>query len=117
MNTALLVLIAGALVAGQMIFKSLGLAIRGEAPAAILQYLATSPRFYLAVGLYGTSTIVWIYVLSRVRLVEAYPWIAAVSVAVPLIGCLVFGERVGPYFWVGIGLIAVGLLLTQLQPS
>ena len=55
--------------------------------------------------------------LSRVRLVEAYPWISAVSVAVPLIGCLVFGERVGPHFWVGIGLIAVGLLLTQLQPS
>ncbi len=114
MNTALLALVAGSLIAGQVIFKSLGVAILGQSLASVLLYLATSPRFYLAVGLYGTSTIVWIYVLSRVRLVEAYPWIAAVSVVVPLLGWLVFGERVTIWFWIGLLLVAAGLILTQI---
>lgn len=56
----------------------------------------------------------WIYVLSRVPLTAAYPWIMAATVSVPLIGHLYFDEQVGPTFWIGIAMVALGLLLTQL---
>ncbi|HEX4368922.1 MAG TPA: EamA family transporter [Rhodopila sp.] len=72
------------------------------------------PGFYLALVLYGTATVVWIYVLSRVPLIEAYPWIAGATVTVPLIGWWCYGEQVTPSFWLGMAMIVAGLLLTQL---
>jgi drug/metabolite transporter (DMT)-like permease len=113
-NSILLATVAILLSAGQLLFKRAGLAIQGRPLADGLWTLIALPSFYLALTLYGVATVFWIYVLSRVPLIEAYPWITAASVAVPLIGWFYYGERVGPLFWVGLGLIAVGLLLTQI---
>ncbi|GAC1346260.1 MAG: hypothetical protein NVSMB18_27960 [Acetobacteraceae bacterium] len=70
--------------------------------------------FYLSLALYGVATALWIYVLSRVPLTMAYPWMAGAMVIVPLLGMFIFNERVAPIFWVGIAMIAVGLAITQL---
>jgi multidrug transporter EmrE-like cation transporter len=100
--------------AGQLLFKRAGLAIQGRPLADGLWTLLMLPSFYLALTLYVLATVIWIYVLSRMPLIEAYPWIAVATVAVPLIGWFYYGERVGPLFGVGMALIVVGLLLTQL---
>jgi drug/metabolite transporter (DMT)-like permease len=34
-------------------------------------------------------------------------------IIVPLLGVLIFGEKLTPFFWVGASLILVGLILTQ----
>jgi drug/metabolite transporter (DMT)-like permease len=112
-NSILLATVAILLSAGQLLFKRAGLAIQGHPLADGLRTLIALPSFYFALTLYGVATVIWIYVLSRVPLIQAYPWIAATSVAVPLIGWFYYGERVGPLFWVGMTLIAAGLLLTQ----
>jgi drug/metabolite transporter (DMT)-like permease len=112
-NSILLATVTVLLSAGQLLFKRAGLAIQGHPLADGLWTLVALPSFYLALTLYGLATVIWIYVLSRVPLIEAYPWIAAATVAVPLIGWFYYGERVGPLFWVGLALIAAGLLLTQ----
>jgi drug/metabolite transporter (DMT)-like permease len=113
-NAALLLTVVVFLSAGQFLFKRAGLAIQGRSLADGGWTLATLPSFYLALALYGLATVLWIFVLSRVPLTEAYPWIAGATMAVPLIGWLFYGEQVTPLFWVGMTLIVAGLLLTQL---
>jgi multidrug transporter EmrE-like cation transporter len=117
MNSIFLAIVVILLSAGQFLFKRAGLAIQGRVLKEAFWTLATLPSFYVSLALYGLATVLWIYVLSRVPLTEAYPWIAVATVAVPVIGCLFYGERVSPLFWVGMALIVAGLLLTQLGTS
>jgi drug/metabolite transporter (DMT)-like permease len=114
-DAVLLSSIAINLVAGQYLFKRAGLSIQGQPIAKGLLSLAFSPSLYVALALYGGTTLLWIFALSRVPITLAYPWIAAATAAVPVIGWLAFGERVGPTFWVGFAMILIGLTLTQLS--
>jgi drug/metabolite transporter (DMT)-like permease len=102
------------LAAGQFLFKRSGLSIRGLPFAEGMMRLALLPGFYIAIAIYGFATVLWIYVLSRVSLTQAYPWIMATGIVVPVLGWYAYGEEVRPMFWIGIGLILGGLLLTQL---
>jgi multidrug transporter EmrE-like cation transporter len=113
-NAALLLTVVVLLSAGQFLFKQAGLSIQGLSLADGVWALATLPNFYLALAVYGIATVLWIYVLSRVPLIEAYPWIAGAGAAIPLIGWWFYGEQVTPSFWAGMAMIVVGLLLTQL---
>jgi multidrug transporter EmrE-like cation transporter len=98
-------------------FERVGLAIRGRPLADGLVSLVCQPALYAALGIYGFSTILWIWILSRISLSQAYPWVAAGMAIVPLSGWYVFGERVDPLFWVGVALILVGTMITQYAPS
>lgn len=113
-NAALLATVAICLAAGQLLFKRTGLAIRGRPVADGLLMLMRMPSFFAALAIYGCTTLLWVWVLSRVPLIQAYPWVAVTTVIVPLIGWFVFGERVAPLFWCGLALILLGLLVTQL---
>ncbi len=109
-----LALFTSMLAMGQGLFKRAGLAIRGHDAAGAAAALLTLPTFYAALALYGGATILWIWILSRVPLSQAYPWVAVGTVIVPLIGVVAFGERVSPVFWLGTALIVGGIWLTQL---
>jgi len=74
-------------------------------------------RYNLALILYAAATLLWIWILSRVNLSLAYPWVAVGMVIVPLLGWLVFGERVGSIFWLGVAFIVIGVGLTQYAAS
>jgi multidrug transporter EmrE-like cation transporter len=69
--------------------------------------------FYLALSLYAFSTFLWIWILSRVPLSQAYPWVAIGIAIVPLLGWYVFDERIKPTFWLGVLLIVSGVIITQ----
>jgi len=98
---------------GQLMFKQIGVGMRGQTLLDGFVTLFQQPLLYGALAIYGLATLLWIWILSRVPLMQAYPWTAAGIVIVSLLGLVVFGERVGPLFWVGIGLILAGLILTQ----
>ena len=102
-----------ALSAGQIMFKQLGLAIQGQSAIQGLLLLLRHPNLYIAVAIYGGATLLWIWILSRVPLIQAYPWVALCMVMVPLIGRYYFDERVGSIFWLGLAFILAGVLLTQ----
>jgi drug/metabolite transporter (DMT)-like permease len=102
-----------AIAAGQALFKRVGLAMRGQPILDGFLLIASQPALYVAMAIYGMATLMWIWILSRVPLMEAYPWVAVSMVIVPFVGWFVFGERVSPIFWLGIGLILAGLFLTQ----
>lgn len=98
---------------GQVYFKRVGLALQGHSGLDAIALVIRIPSLYIALVLYGGATLLWIWILSRVSLSLAYPWVAVGMVIVPLLGWLVFGERVSPIFWLGVAFIVVGVCLTQ----
>ncbi len=108
-NTAALLCFTFLLAAGQLLFKQTGLELRG----GVMRVL-TAPAFYAALALYGVATLLWIWILSRVPLSRAYPYVALGVVLVPLASMMMFGEQVRPGFWLGVGLIVGGIVITQL---
>lgn len=112
-NLAGLAVFTTVLAVGQLLFKKAGLSIRGLDLAEGLLSLARLPAFYAAIALYALSTLLWVWLLSRVTLMQAYPWVAAGVIIVPLLSAMVFGERVNPTYWLGTLLIVAGILVTQ----
>ena len=99
---------------GQLLFKRTATALTGAAGVLdALERLLLAPSFYAAVLLYGGSTLLWIWILSRVPLSLAYPWIALSTALVPLLAILFHGEQVRPVFWLGVALVVMGILLIQ----
>lgn len=113
-NTLSLLAFTFLLTAGQLLFKKVGLELRGEAGGGVWRLLL-SPALYASLALYGIATLLWIWILSRVPLSRAYPYVALGVVLVPLASILIFGERVRPIFWLGAGLIIVGIIVTQMD--
>jgi multidrug transporter EmrE-like cation transporter len=101
------------LAAGQVLFKKVGLTIAGLSLTGGLRRALCDPLLYGALALYGFATLMWVWLLSRVPLSQAYPWVAFGTVLVSLLGWCVFGERLEPTFWVGMMLILAGLLVIQ----
>lgn len=112
LNVTSLLLFATMLAGGQALFKTVGLVLRADGMAAALR----TPSLYGALVLYGGATVLWIWILSHMPLTRAYPWVSLGTVLVPLVGWYWFREPVGPVFWAGVMLIAIGLILTQLGP-
>lgn len=103
------------LAAGQLLFKQVGLSIRDQSLIDGVLSVLRQPTLYAALSLYGLATLLWIWILSRVPLSQAYPWVAAGVVIVPMLGWWVFGERVSFTFWVGVLFIVIGIILTQVS--
>jgi multidrug transporter EmrE-like cation transporter len=98
---------------GQVLFKKAGLAMRGLPVRDGFLAVARQPAFYAALALYGGATFLWIWILSRVPLSQAYPWVALGTAIVPFLGWCIFGERLAPVFWVGVVLIMAGIIVIQ----
>jgi multidrug transporter EmrE-like cation transporter len=116
-DTMSLTLFTVMLAFGQVYFKRVGLTLRGHSGLEAITLVLQAPSLYLALILYAAATLLWIWILSRVNLSLAYPWVALGMVTVPLLGWLMFGERVGPMFWLGVAFIVVGVGLTQYAAS
>jgi drug/metabolite transporter (DMT)-like permease len=113
-NFLSLAIFTTALAAGQVMFKQVGLTIRGRPPLDSAADILSHRAFYFALCLYAFATFLWIWILSRVPLSQAYPWVAIGIAIVPLLGCYIFGERIKPAFWLGVLLILSGVIITQL---
>ena len=112
-DIASLILFTFTLAIGQVLFKKVGLAMRGLSARDGLLTVARQPAFYGALVLYGSATLLWIWILSRVPLSRAYPWVALGTAIVPFLGWCLFGERLAPVFWVGVALIIAGIIVIQ----
>jgi drug/metabolite transporter (DMT)-like permease len=113
-NTLSLLAFTVLLAGGQLLFKKVGLELRASSAGNVWRLLL-SPTLYAALVLYGFATLLWIWILSRVPLSRAYPYVALGVVLVPLASLLFFGERVRPVFWLGAGLIVAGIIVTQMD--
>ncbi len=113
LDTGSLAIFSVMLACGQIMFKRVGLTLQGHSGLDAILLVVREPALYAALATYGGATLLWIWILSRVTLIQAYPWVAVGMVIVPLLGWLVFGERVAPIFWLGVVFMVVGVGLTQ----
>ena len=101
------------LAAGQVLFKVAALASRWPGGTGLrLPALLLEPSFWIALLLYGTATLLWIYLLQSVPLSRAYPFAALGFLFVPLMAMTIFGEKLSAAYGAGVTLIVAGILVT-----
>jgi drug/metabolite transporter (DMT)-like permease len=108
---SLLILYVSFLSAGQIIFKIAAKSISGLSFAESLPRLLLIPTFYLACMLYFLATVLWVWILSRLPLNQAYPFVALALIFVPLMSWYFFAEVPTLLYWVGVGMVVIGLIV------
>jgi drug/metabolite transporter (DMT)-like permease len=91
---------------GQLLFKSSAQALGhvGGQGRSALTLLA-------AFGLYGLTTLLWIWVLTKVELNRVYPLMALSFALVPAANLLIFKTPLGSTYLLGCGLVLIGVVL------
>src|SRR5690348_1755189 len=97
------------LAAGQILFKRTATRLVGLPIAEQLFALLVQPSFYSAFLLYAAAAVLWVWLLTRISLSAAYPFVALSFVIVPVASWWFFGEHLGRRYWMGIGLIVAGV--------
>lgn len=67
---------------------------------------------FVALALYGITTLAWVWVLQKIELGRAYPLMALAFVLVPIGSHFVFGERFQIQYFIGVAMIMAGILVT-----
>src|SRR5690606_16042183 len=93
-QTAALVLYAVGMSIGQALFK-LSADHAKSAPEGFWETLLGTPYFYLSIALFGVLTLVWVWILARVPLTLAYPFVVLAFVFTPLLAVVFFNESIG----------------------
>lgn len=112
MKTMLLCLLNTALmVAGQVLFK---LGSHGKELGSLMDMikLLFSPIVLVALCLYGATTMLWLYILSKTDISFAYPIQALAFPVVLILSSLIFHETVGINRWIGVLVIVAGVYIT-----
>lgn len=111
------ILISVALSSGSQILLKKGMmatsvqsGIQSGDAVRIFTVIATSPLIVGGLFSFGLSAVVWLFVLSKVPLSTAYPFVALGMAVTVAAGAMMFGETVGVYKSIGVGLVILGIL-------
>ena len=114
----LLVLLSVALSSGAQILLKYGMtrpAVKiamadGASPWISLQVAASSPAVLMGMVCFGLSAVVWLFVLAKIPLSTAYPFIA-LGIAITVIGGrFLFAEPISILKLIGIALVVAGVV-------
>lgn len=72
-----------------------------------------APAVLFGLALYGVGTLMWLNVLGRVELSQAYPFVGLGFVLTTLAGWWLFSDSLSAQRLIGIGLIIVGIVLVS----
>jgi drug/metabolite transporter (DMT)-like permease len=86
-------------------------ALAGGSPVAIAQAVALSPGVLGGLGLYGLGTVLWLAVLSRAELSQAYPFVGLSFVLTAIFGVVLFQDTMSVSRVAGIAAIVAGVWL------
>lgn len=105
-----------ALAGGQILWK-LGIADAGGFMSAgnsivtSLGRLLVNPLFLAGSALYVVATLLWFYLLARFELSFIYPFVSGTVIITTIAGWLIFGEAMSAQQFVGILVVAAGIVL------
>jgi len=108
-NATILLLFALGISFGQVLFKIAADHARDTAAGGFFKSLLTDGYFVLAIAVYGALTLLWIWILTRVPLSRAYPFVVLAFVFTPAFAVLFFHESVNIWYFMGLALIVLGL--------
>ena len=103
----------------QLLIKDVVVRIAARVPVPVgldwLLAVVGSPKIWIAVAIQGVGFIVWIVVVSRVKLGAAFAVSGAFFyVLLAAISWWLYGERLTPVQWVGIILVSAGVLMISM---
>jgi multidrug transporter EmrE-like cation transporter len=93
------------------------IAQRVPVPAGLDWLLAVllSPKIWLAVAVQGVGFLVWVVVVSRVKLGIAFAISGAFFyILIALLSWQLYGERLAPLQWTGIVLVSAGVVMISM---
>lgn len=117
LTVVLLVLYAGGMSIGQVLFKFAADRSKGDATGGFLAALLRDGYFLAAITIYAALTVLWVWILTRVPLSRAYPFVVLSFAFTPALASLIFGESIGLWYLVGLGLIVSGLAILVLKAA
>ncbi len=108
-------------VLGQLLLKRGAAALAGLSPIAdwrvFLQTSISSPWIWCAIGVQGFGYLLWMIVVSRVKLGIATASVGAgFYILTALLAWRVFGEALTAVQWAGIVLMTIGVTCVSLGP-
>ena len=65
----------------------------------------------VALGVYGVTTLAWVWVLRQAELGQVYPLMALAFILVPIASHFIFGESLSPQYAFGTALMVGGLVI------
>jgi drug/metabolite transporter (DMT)-like permease len=86
-------------------------ALAGGSPVQAAVTVFLSAGVLGGLSLYGIGTVLWLGVLSRTEVSQAYPFVGLGFVLTALIGYFLFGDALGPLRIAGIALVVAGIFL------
>jgi drug/metabolite transporter (DMT)-like permease len=101
----------------QVLFKygmsaaSMRAALADGSPLTIAQAVILSPGVLGGLGLYGLGTVLWLAVLSRAELSQAYPFVGLSFVLTAIFGAVLFQDTLSASRIAGIAAIVAGVWL------
>jgi undecaprenyl phosphate-alpha-L-ara4N flippase subunit ArnE len=66
-----------------------------------------------ALAIYGLAMLLWLWVLGRVPLTQAFAFFGLSFFIVPALAHRFLGDAVSGSTWIGAGIIAVGIVVTN----
>ncbi len=109
-------LIAGcvaALAIGQVLFKICSSRIGNLFD--LVRNPSTFAIFLVAISIYAGSTLAWILALRMIALNQAYVFMSASFVVVPMLSYLILGERIAPQTLLGSVVICAGVIIASVR--
>ena len=109
-------LIAGCVVAlaiGQVLFKICSSRISGLLD--LLRDVPTLSIFVAALTIYAGTTLAWILALRTIPLNQAYVFMSAGFIIVPVVSYLVLGERVSFQTMLGSAVVCAGMIIASVR--
>lgn len=75
--------------------------------------LLLAPGVIVGLALYGVGTLLWLTVLGRLELSQAYPFVGVGFVLTTLAGWWLFGDSLSAHRLIGIALVVGGIILVS----
>lgn len=115
-NVVMILFVTCATLGGQLLLKHATMQLAGRVPALTgLRWLASAfqmPAIWAAIAIQGIGFVVWLVVISRMKLGLAFAFAGAcLYLLMPAVSWWLYGERLLPLQWVGIALISIGVLM------
>ena len=113
-NILLLITYTICMAIGQLMFKAA--ANKSNADNFVVALL-TNWRFLAAIALYGSMTVLWVWILREVPLSRAYPFMALAFLITPMCAQYFYSEPLTGKYLVGLALVITGLLTMTLETT
>jgi len=115
-NLSLILFVTCSTLGSQLLIKGAVTAIAARSPLPTgldwLMAVILSPKVWLAVAIQGIGFLVWIAVVSRVKLGAAFAVSGALFyILLALASWVLYDERLTVWQWLGIGFVSVGVLM------